>query len=152
MDPQAPGEQLVLRHSGEVINLADARACAIALHQVRTLEGQLREAKTLLTEAISAECTRVGKKTLDLGDLRAELKTGSETVWDIETLEQLRTLGLPEDRYDELVTVEISYKVNSAVAKQLAGANEQYAAVIEAARTQIEKPSYVSLRAQRAVV
>ena len=54
--------------------------------------------------------------------------------FSIEVLE-LRDLGLPEERYGELVVATVTYKVNASVAKQIAGANPEYAKVIDRARS-----------------
>ena len=43
-----------------------------------------------------------------------------------------------------MVKTTIEYKVDAAVAKQLAAVNEDYRRVIEAAQTKIDKPWYVS--------
>lgn len=139
-------EELVIRETGEVVDLEDARSCAQALHGIRNLEQNLREAKAILTDALIAESARVGTKTLHAGNLTAIVSSNTETVWDIETLETLRDLGLPEETYNKLVKPEISYKVDGRVAKQIAGANPEYARVIEAAKTVVPGSSYVSLR------
>lgn len=83
---------------------------------------------------------------MEVGGFKAELRGGSEIVWDVEILGELRALGLPEERMDALVTAEITYKVNSNVAKQLSAANPQYAEVIERAKTMIPKSSYVTIK------
>lgn len=67
-------------------------------------------------------------------------------MWDIEILGELRALGLPEERMDQLITAEITYKVNTNVAKQLASVNPAYAAVIERAKSQVPRATYVSIR------
>lgn len=136
---------LVLPGSGELVRLTHPDECVRALSSIRDLERRLREAKQELTFVLEQEFRRTGTKTLTFGATKAELRGGKETVWDIEILQQLPELGLPQERYQDLVTEEISYKVNASVAKQLAAANEQYAEVIEAAQTVIEKQRYVKI-------
>ena len=94
------------------------------------------------------EAVRQGTKTLELPAGKAVLTGGpeSELQWDIEILEQLRELGLPEPRFDELVKTEVTYKVDARVAKQLEAANAQYAGVIMVARSRADKPWRVSIR------
>lgn len=142
------GNELALPTTGEIIDLDDPAACTRALAGIREVEGALRDLKQTLTDAIIAESERQGTKTIHDGTFTAEVKSGSETVWDLETLEQLRTLGLPEERFNALVTAQISYKVDGRVAKQIASANEEYEKVIAAARQVVRKPSYVSIRRQ----
>lgn len=139
------GEIIVVPVTGEVINLNDPSLCLRVLGEIRDLESRLREAKAELTCALQVEFTRQGKKTLEVGDVKAELRGGTEVIWDIEVLDRLREMGLPEERMDELVKAEVTYKVNAAVAKQLAAANPEYAAVIELARTTIPKAAYVKI-------
>ena len=116
------------------------------LTEIRDLESQLREAKAALTDALAAEFSRRGTKTLELNGMKASLSGGSEVIWDIEVLDELRDLGLPEDRMDALVTTEVTHKVNASVAKAIAAANPNYAEVIERAKNVIPKAVYVTVK------
>lgn len=145
-----PGGVLVHPRTGELVPVDSPDACAKLLGEVRELEGNLRELKSELTAALTAEFSRQGKKTLELGGVKAVLGGGSEIVWDVEILQELLGLGLPEERMNELVTAEVSYKVNASVAKQIAGANQEYAEVVARAQTTIPKTAYVSLKKDRA--
>jgi hypothetical protein len=138
--------QLVVPPTGELISLGDAANCLRVLTEIRELETRLREAKGVLTDALAAEFSRQGTKTLELGGIKATLGANTEIVWDTEVLEELRDLGLPEERMGALVTSEITYKVNALVAKQIAAANPAYAEVIERAKTFIPKTAYVTVR------
>lgn len=138
------GEELVL-HTGEIIALDNAVACAEALDRIRDLESRLREAKGTLTLSLVETFSGWGGKTMDLDGYRIELKGGTEVIWDIEKLEELRELGLPEERFNQLITAEITYKVNASVAKQIASVNEQYADVISAARIPNPRPQRVDV-------
>ena len=138
--------EVLVPYSGEIVNLGDPPECLRLLAEIRDLEGKLRDVKGALTEALSQEFSRQGTKTLAIDGVKAELRGGTEIVWDIEILERLRDLGLPEERMDELVKAEVTYRVNTAVAKQLAAANPDYAAVIERAKTLIPKAQYVSIK------
>ncbi len=137
---------LVVPHTGQIVDLDDPPACLQLLSEIRDLESRLKEVKADLTTALSAEFSRQGTKTMEMGGLKAELRGGSEIVWDVEVLEELRALGLPEDRMTALVTAEVTYRVNTSVAKQLAAANPSYADVIERARTTVPKASYVTVK------
>lgn len=140
------GGMLLVPMTGEMVDVADPESCLRVLSEIRTLESRLKELKSELTVALAVEFERVGTKTMHLGGMKAELKGGEETVWDVEVLEELRDLGLPGERMDALVTTEITYKVNASVAKQLASANTRYAEVIERAKTKIPKSSYVTIK------
>jgi hypothetical protein len=141
-----PSESLIVPTTGEVISSDDPVGCLRVLSEIRDLEGQLRELKGALTQALAEEFSRQGTKTLELGSVKAELRGGSEVVWDVEILEELRELGLPDERMDALVTTEVTYKVNARVAKMIAAANERYAAIIERAQTTIPKAVYVVVK------
>jgi hypothetical protein len=140
-------EELVVAGTGEIVDLGNAPQCASALLAIREMESQLREMKGILTQAIVDECARRGSKTLHFSEgSTATVSGGTEAVWDIEVLTQLLDAGLPADRYAELVTEEVTYRVNASVAKSIAGANEEYAKVIDNARSLVEKPQYVSIK------
>lgn len=149
VEPEPTG--LVLPHSGEVVPLDDPLGCATALDEIRTLEARLREAKTALSRSIADEAARQGTKTLRLGDgVTAKVTVGREIVWDLDELQKLRDAGLPEERFDALVTTEVTYKVSAGEAKRIAGANPEYARIIERARDDVERAPTVSIeRSQR---
>lgn len=137
---------LVIPSTGEVIDLDDPSACLRVLTDIRDLESRLREAKGALTDALAAEFSRQGTKTLELNGVKATIGADSEIVWDIEILGRLRDLGLPEERMDKLITAEITYRVNGGVAKQIAAANPLYADVIEQAKSRVPRTPYVSVK------
>lgn len=139
------GEELVYPITGEVVASDDPAGCVRLLGEIRTLEQQLKSLKAELTRALEEEFSRQGRKTIEVNGTKAELRGGSGVVWDIEVLDELRTLGLPEERMDELMQAEITYKVNANVAKQIAAANADYADVIERAKQRVPRPTYVSL-------
>lgn len=138
--------EVLVPYSGQIVNLGDPPECLKLLAEIRELEGKLRDVKGALTEALAQEFSRQGKKTLEVNGIKAELRGGTEIVWDVEVLEQLRDLGLPDERMNELVKVEVTYRVNAAVAKQLAAANRDYAEIIQRAKSEIPKAQYVSIK------
>jgi hypothetical protein len=142
----ATGMEIALPHSGEIISLDDAVLCAKSLDEIRQLEARLREVKQDLTRAILIESERQGSKTLYLDDdLKVEVSGGTKVEYDPEVLERLRDVGLPEDRYDALVRATVTYNVNATEAKRIAGANPEYARIIELARSEREAPHRVSV-------
>lgn len=132
---------------GTVVTLQNATEVARALSDVRDLESQLRDAKRILTDALVEESKRQGSKTLQLGSLTAEIRGGSEMVWDTDKLESgLHAAGCPEALIQEIIHTEISYKVDARRATRAATANPEYAEAIKAARVQVEKPHTIVLR------
>lgn len=138
--------EVLVPYSGEIVNLDDPPECLKLLGEIRDLEGKLRDIKGALTEALAHEFSRQGTKTIELNGVKAVLGPDSETVWDVEILQELLDEGLPEERMDALVTTEVSYKVNASVAKQIAAANPAYAEVIERAKSRIPRTPYVSIK------
>jgi hypothetical protein len=139
--------EIAVPGTGELVSLEDARSCVFALDAVRDLERQIREAKAELTQAIIAHSKMQGTKTLHLEGLRAEIRGGTETVYDAEAIEEgLREAGMPEDVLAEVVVPTVTYKVDARRAERAAKANPEYAAVIEKHKSTVEKSTYVSIR------
>lgn len=138
--------EIALPHSGELVDLGNPGFCARALNEIRALEQMLREAKQVLTEALVEEAARQGTKSLHLATGDVSISGGTVVEWDVEELDKLLDLGLPEERFDELVTQVVSYKVNAAVAKQISGANPDYAEIIQRARTEAPAAHRVSVK------
>lgn len=141
-----PSTELVVAGVGELVDLTDAAQCVTALAAIRDLEQQLRDAKAALTDAIVSEAMRLGTKTLELpSGMKAVVSGGTETIWDVEVLERLLDAGLPRERFDELVTVEVTTKVNAREADRIS-ANPDYAEIVERAKTVVDRPRYVTLK------
>jgi len=68
-----------------------------------------------------------------------------EDMWLLDVLEELLEAGLPEERYNDLVIQEVSYKVSGLEAKRIAAANPEYASIIERARQRVQKAPYVKV-------
>lgn len=142
-----PGMELMVPGIGEVVLLDDAKAVALALATVRSLEWELRSVKTELTRALVHASEIEGTKTLHLeGGVKATVKSGSEVVYDAEEIALgLREAGMSEERISQIVKEVVTYKVDANQAKQAAGANPAYAEVIEANKRVEEKPPYVTI-------
>jgi alcohol dehydrogenase class IV len=140
--------EIVLPGIGQIVDLTDGQDSAVALATVRDLERQLKEIKSVLTDAIVDHARVLGTKTLRLNDGRvATLSAGTETIYDAERIETgLRALGMPEERIREVVVETLAYKVNAVEAKRVAGANPDYAKVIEDFSQTVHRPIYVSMR------
>jgi hypothetical protein len=104
--------------------------------------GLIKDCEAVLLD----ESRRQGTKTLHLPGGTAEITGGHALEWDLGTLLDLLELGLPEERYNDLVVATTTYKVDARVAKQLEAANPAYAEVIGRARSTVEKPWRVSVK------
>lgn len=149
--PQAPTseEVIVLPHTGELISLTEVLPVAKALDDIRAHESQLRDIKRILTDALVAESERQGSKTLHLQYLDVEIGGGGAVEWDMEELAKLQDAGLPEERYDALIRMTVSYSVDAREANRIAGANEEYARIIQNARSEVPAPHRVSVRRRK---
>lgn len=130
-----PGTEVAIPGIGSLVNLDHPDEVARALADIRELENMLREAKRELTFVLERESEKQGTKTLGYGDVTVTVTTPTEIAWDLNVLEELLEAGLPQERYDELVKTEISYKVSAREADRIAGANATYADIIDRART-----------------
>lgn len=137
--------EIAVPTTGELINLEDPAQCAQALHEIRTLEENVRDIKRALTEALVEASSQAGIKTLHLGHYTAVIKDSGTILWDLEVLERLLKAGLPQERYDALVTAEVTYKVSASVAKQISAANPKYARIVKKARTDVARSPSVSV-------
>ena len=144
-------EELALPGTGEVVSLDKEVECVQALAAIRSFESQIKEAKGILTQAIVDRSRVLGTKTIHLPDgSKAEVKGGPAAQYDIVEIEEnLRALGMPEERIREIIVEEVSYKLNKREANRAAAANEDYAAVISNAERMEESPYYVSISQRR---
>lgn len=132
--------------TGELVDPRDTKAVIEALDAAREEVRRVSEIRKL-AEAILAEQARIyGTKTLRDGEWKAEVRGGSEVVWDAEELERrLRDCGMPEERIREVVLEKVTYQVSAREAMRAAGANDEYAAAVRACRSEVEKPVYVKV-------
>lgn len=136
----------VLPGTGEVIDLNDAGQVAAAMLYVRELERQVKEARSLLTEALVARSKIIGSKTLHTEAGKVVVKGGDEVQWDAAGLRRdLLAAGMPADRVRDIVTETIELKVVASEAKRAAAANDAYAAAVQQNRTTRPKAAYVSV-------
>lgn len=143
-DLVAPAALLDVR-TGELVEATPDKAAEL-LVAMRQFKAQILDAVKACEYVLLEESQRQGTKTLRLQNVAAVVSGGSELDWDLDVLGELRAAGLPEERFNELVVATVTYRVNAAVAKQLAAANPIYASVIERARGTVERPWRVSIR------
>jgi hypothetical protein len=138
-------ENLLDVRTGELVEATPGNAAELlfAARELRAkMMGLVKDCEAVLID----ESRRQGTKTLHLPAGTAEITGGSALEWDLGTLIDLLELGLPEERYAELVVATTTYKVDARVAKQLEAANPAYAEVIQRARSTVEKPWRVSVK------
>lgn len=136
---------LVPLPDGQLVDLTNPTDVALRLDDLRTLESRIKDAKSVLVDALAEYAEHAGAgKTLNLsGGVRAVLKNDTRILWDAQHLEvSLRAAGMPEERIREIVVEEISWTVKAAEAKKAASVNPNYAAAVNEARTEIpQRPS-----------
>lgn len=137
-------ESVVNPVTGELLLLEDPAAVAIYLDEVRQLEDKLRFVKRILGERLAEESRVQGTQVLHMPGVVVTLTRKKEIEWDMPKLRELKALGLPEQRFNELVRQTIETKVLANEAKKIAAANPAYREVIEAARSDREGEPYVS--------
>lgn len=149
MEETVTGMELVVPFSGEVVALDDPEHCAKILGEIRELETKLRELKGYLGNALMEESRRQGTKTMHFPGLEVKINTPTEISWDYEVLAELQEAGLPEERFNDLVMMEVNYKVNGSVAKSISSSNEVYAEIISRAQTRVPRSPSVSVNAKK---
>lgn len=125
-------DEIVVPLTGELVSLSDPRQVIGVLEQVRDMKRRLDEVRAVLEEAIRLESERQGSKTLHVDGMTAVISGGSKTEYDHAALaDELRDLGLPEERVGQLVVQVVTYKVDARVARSVAASNPRYAEAIE---------------------
>jgi hypothetical protein len=137
---------IVVPTTGEVVSLDDAEQCARVLSEIRQIEQHVRDLKAALRQALLEYSRTQGTKTMHFAGMKVQVSTPSRLIWDHDVLLELRDAGLPESRFDELVTMEVTYKVNKSVANAIAASNPEYAEIIERACTNVPKEPNVTIK------
>lgn len=142
-------EVLVVPGTGTVVNLKVDREVAVTLQDVRHLEGELREVKRVLTEALVASWAKAGTaKTFTVGGGRTvEITGGPVKVYDAEAIrDELLAAGMAEERVSEIVVETVSYQVKAVEATRAAKANPVYAEIIARNTSMVERPYLASVK------
>lgn len=137
--------------TGEVINLDDPNQCARAYDTLAEIERQVRTAKQAVAQALIDYRTRSGSgATFRVEAAEVKISEPSDISWNMEVLSELLQAGLPDARWQELVTRTVDTKVSATVARQIGKANPVYAEIVERAQTRTPKrPTVtVALRAE----
>lgn len=142
--------ELVQPLSGELVPADDVAGLARALAALREHRDRVNDAIAMFTAAAAEESARQGTRTLTADGWEIKLGPDTEINWDMEVLLELRTAGLPEDRFDQLVRATVEYKVDGRVVRQLEAASPVYAEIIDRARSRVPKRQYASVPPRRA--
>lgn len=137
--------ELVQPLTGELIRADDVAGVGEAIRALREHKRNVDTAISAFTLAAIEQSRAMGTKTLHAGGVTIKVSADSEIEWDVTELVKLLDAGLPAERYADLVTETLTYKVNANVAKQIEGANEKYAPIIERARRRVPKRQSASV-------
>lgn len=146
MSDQDASSMAIIPTTGEIVPLDDPEKCARALVEIRELERKLRELKRVLGESIVEYSRQQGSKTVRFEGVTAQVGSFTKTEWDYEILSELVDAGLSEDRFNELVLMEVSYKINGSVANSISRSNENYAEIIRRAKKEIPRDATVTVK------
>lgn len=142
-----PEIQLVHPGTGELVQPDEIDKIAEALDYCKMAKQRWQDAIDAFSAALIEHSKIVGAKTFHAGSTTVTVSPDKELSWDIDYLDTaLSEAGLPEDRIRALITTTVSYKVNAAVANQIAASNPEYAEIIAKAKTYTPKRQYVSVK------
>lgn len=146
VDQLDTAREVILPWSAEVIDVSTPEGVTRALAEANLFYHELRRFQSAMKERLIAESDHQGKRILELAGRKVEVEsadTAVEITWDLAKLAVLLELGLPTERWAELVTYSPS--VDKRVANQLSR-NPEYKRIIDAASVE-RKP-----RARRVTV
>ena len=126
--------------SGEVLPATPENAFHV-LTQIAEAEAKLRTLKAAITDYVRDESERLGTKTINVPGGKLVLEGGPEQQVEGHELRQLLAeAGMPEERIAEVVTEEVTYKVNRRILNQMTASNGDYKAAAELVTSEVEKP------------
>lgn len=144
--------EVAIPEIGEVIDLDNPDACALAYDRLKKLGDQVKIAQGMLRTELVRHGKVYGGNTMRLEHVEVEIGHPSELQWHMETLRELLDAGLPKERWDALVEVTVGHKVKASVANAIEKANPAYAAIIDRARVRVPKPPTVSIALRAAEI
>lgn len=145
--PEDDIRTLVVPGTGEVLSIETADDAVESLDRLRDLEAAIGHAKRAATERLTELAKLYGKKTMPVtGGRKVTLSSGTTTSYDADAIyAALIDAGMPEERIEEIIETTVSHRVRAAQAKQAAGANPAYKAIIEEHTTVTDRPVYASV-------
>lgn len=137
--------EVVVPFTGEVVSLDKPEDCARVYSEIRELEQKLRDLRSYLGDALMLASRQQGTKTLRYPGFEVKINTPNNIAWDYSVLEELLDAGLPTARFNDLVMIEQTYKIDGSVAKSIAASNEIYAEIIERAKSRVPRTPSVTV-------
>ncbi len=135
--------------TGELLEPTVPNAANV-IEEARVMKASLNEIVAEATRFLVHLSEQRGTKTLHAENVTVTVTGGTGTDNDPgDLMEALALAGCPEDRINAAVHAEVVYKVDRAVLRQLAGANEDYRAAIELAERTVERPYRASVKVRR---
>ncbi len=128
-----PQDFLLDVRTGEQLPATPSSAAAL-LAGLREMQDRARLWIRACEDVLVEESRRQGSKTLRIDGSTFEVYEQKEVQWDTAKLRELLPAGLPEGRFQELVTVTVEEKVSANEAKKIAAVNPEYARIIGQAR------------------
>jgi hypothetical protein len=140
MSELAERQELLDVLTGEVLPASPENAHAI-LQRIEEQEARLRVAKAAITAYVEDESKKEGTKTFNVPGGKLVLEGGPTTVVEGNELAQLlRDAGMSDERIAEIVSEEVTYKVNRAKLNQATAANDDYKAAADLCTSTVMKP------------
>lgn len=135
--------------TGELLPATVSNAARV-INAARAMKSNVNQIVQEATAWLVRESEQRGTKTLHDDHETVTISGGLSVEYDPHDLvEALQLAGCPQDRIDQAVVTEISYKVDRSVLRQLAAANPDYRAAIELAEREIEKPYRATVKLRR---
>ena len=146
----APTGNLLHVRTGELLEPTTQNAIR-ALLAAREMKQHINDVVYDATQWLVEESARLGTKTLPGGHEVVTLTGGSSVDYDpAELRDALTVVGCPASRIDDAVKVEVTYKVDRRVLRQLAAANPEYKRAIEDAEIVVERPYCATVKPRTA--
>lgn len=145
---QDTSTELVVPGSGEVVDLANPDVATRAWLTLDELGRQVNGAKQIVKRALVQHARDSGGLTMRVQAGEVRVGEPVDITWNLAVLRELRAAGLPDSRWNELVTETVDTKVSATVAKQIAKAKPEYAAIVERAQTRTPKAETVTVAAR----
>ncbi len=135
--------------TGEVLPATVGNAAKV-INAARAMKQNVNAIVQEATAYLVRESEHIGTKTLH-DDKETVTITGGPFVDypPTDLIDALRAAGCPENRIDQAVKTVITYKVDRAVLRQLAGANPDYKAAIDSVATEVDRAYSASVALRR---
>jgi hypothetical protein len=118
----------IVMPTGEIVEPEDLDGLIRAYRELKLQNEANRDTMGAIRDCLAYLSSQNGSRTLEAESGTAEITFRRKYTWHVDRLEKLKGMGLPPDRYAEMV--RYVPKVNVRVADQVARTNPEYAATI----------------------